>query len=122
MKEKKVKGAFIATMMFFIFIFAFFTFFSKNSNLEDKNVSSWQEEISKIDRQIDEIKEIMKGYEIRSLNHENQALKLNLIKEEGVASKRHFSLAKENKHIVKKLSKDIFELQTKKKKILKEHE
>jgi hypothetical protein len=121
MKEKKVKATFFVTMLFFMLIFSFFTLSKKHSSAAI-NATSWQEEIMRIDHQINDINSMKKEYEERSVSHANQQNQLCHGSGDTINAKRHLKLAKENTKIAQQLSKDIAELQHKKNKILKEHE
>ncbi len=81
--------------------------------------SSWQTEAESIDQQIEELKELKRGYEGRALSHENQAEQLQFIQGELSEAKRHWRIAEDNRAVAKKIQQDIDELERRKAELLK---
>jgi len=107
----KLSSKFLATMGFFLFIYAVAFFFQKDA-------PKWKKQIVSLTREIDEFEKMKKGYEIRASFHLSQAQKLSENKEDLLTVKRHHILALENQKIVEKLKEDIGELSDQKKQIL----
>lgn len=83
--------------------------------------SSWQTEVESIDRQIQELKELKRGYEGRALSNENQAEQLQFIQGELSNAKRYWKIAEDNRAIARKIQEDIEELEKRKAELLKEN-
>jgi hypothetical protein len=83
--------------------------------------SKWKEEVDAIDRQIEDLKELQRGYEGRALSHENQAELLQFKQGELPNARRQWMLADENRVIAEKIQQDIDDLEKKKQQILEKH-
>lgn len=121
MKRKHINKAFWMTMSFFILFFAFFSI-NKNFHLSAQTqVETWQQEIINIDKQIENLEKMKRGYEAKAIQHANQADRLQFIEGEQETAKRHWKIAEANRDVAKKIQSQIDDLKAKKKAILDEH-
>lgn len=74
-----------------------------------------------IDKEIQELTEMKRGYEARALRHEDQAQRLQFRQNEHLEARKHLQLADANREIAKKIQQDIDDLQAKKQAILRKH-
>jgi hypothetical protein len=75
-------------------------------------------QIQQIDQEIEELKEIKRGYEAKAIRHENLGETRQFESEYTLETRRHFQLAEQNRQIAKKIQEDIDRLEEKKKTLL----
>jgi len=126
-----VLRTFFMTFSFFFFIFVGSDVLSALSCSSPKDgdkasgkteaPSGWEQEVAELDKQIEELKEMKRGYESKAVRHINQAQRLQFVQGEQLTAKRYWELAEENKQIAAHIQKDIDELEAQKKSILDKH-
>lgn len=77
-----------------------------------------QVQIHEIDRQIQELEDMKRGYEARALRHEDQASRLQFEDRSVLETRRHIELADENRQKAEKVQEEIDRLQTEKQRLL----
>ena len=117
MRRRKVKKAFVFTMGFFLFLFAFFSFNKSNFFLRAADLLQWEQEIKQVEIDIKEVLELKMGYEARAVHHENKAQRLQFMQGQLQVAKRHWNLALKNREIVDKLEEELKILEGKKQSI-----
>ena len=78
------------------------------------------ERVREIDRQIEQLEDMKRGYEARALRHENQAERLQFDTQAVLETRRHNQLAEENREKAALLQKEIDELKEERAKLVKE--
>lgn len=122
---------FFMTFSCFCFIFSgsdvlsalSYSSFRDNEEVGNKaqSFSSWEEEVAELDKQIEALKKMKRGYESRAIRQINQAQRLQFTQGEQLTAKRYWELAEENKQIAEHIQKDIDQLEAEKKSILDKH-
>lgn len=72
---------------------------------------------SKIDRDIEQLEEMKRGFEAKALRHEDKATYLQFNPENYLEMRRHLELAEENKNKAAIIQKQIDQLKAKKQKL-----
>ncbi len=80
--------------------------------------SEKDQQVQKIDQQIEELQEMRRGFEARALRHEDQADRLQFDDQTYLEMRRHNQLAAENRAKAAAVQKEIERLQQKRAKIL----
>jgi len=75
--------------------------------------------VEDIDKKINELEEMKRGYEAKALKNANQAQRLQFMPGELQTAKRYWKLAEDNKRIAIKIQKQIDELKVEKMKLQK---
>lgn len=99
---------FLLTVSFFIALWGLFLAVPKESPVQ------------KIDREIEELEEMKRGYEAKALRHEDYAQRLQFENRSFLEARRHMELAQENRDKAAHIQQQIDLLQEKKKTLLKE--
>lgn len=76
-------------------------------------------EVAKIDRQIEELEQMKRGYEARALRHENQAERLQFDDKAVLETRRHIQIAQENRDKADLIQKEIDTLKVKRENLIK---
>lgn len=76
-------------------------------------------QVGEIDRQIEELERMKRGYEARALRHDDQAQRLQFEDRAVLETRRHNDLAEENRLKAAKIQEEINRLQAERKKLLK---
>jgi hypothetical protein len=117
----KLSRIFFLTMSFFV-LFLTLLPTGKKSFFAFSTIPAWRQEIQNIEKQIQELTEMKRGYEARALRHEDQAQRLQFRQNEQLTVRKHWQLADENREIAKRIQLDIDQLEARKQAILREHE
>ena len=78
-------------------------------------------QVGEIDRQIEELERMKRGYEARALRHDDQAQRLQFEDRAVLETRRHNELAEENRMKAARVQEEINRLQGEKQKLLKSH-
>ncbi|NGX35104.1 MAG: hypothetical protein K1060chlam1_01474 [Candidatus Anoxychlamydiales bacterium] len=93
---------------------------SNSSVLNQGGSKSFQyNSIEEIDKKINELEEMKRGYEAKAIKQANQAQRLQFIEGELQAAKKNWRLAEDNRKIVVRLQKEIDELKIERMKLQK---
>jgi len=76
-------------------------------------------QIQEIDRKINNLEEMKRGYDSKAIRHSNQAQRLQFIEGELQVAKRHWKLAEDNRKIAIRIQKEIDLLKVQKMQLLK---
>ena len=76
-------------------------------------------QIQEIDKQINILEEMKRGYEGKAIRHANQAQRLQFIEGELQVAKRHWKLSDDNRKIAIRIQKEIDVLKVQKMQLLK---
>lgn len=104
-----MKKTFFTIFSLFIAIWAVFAYSTEQASPE----------VQKIDREINRLEEMKKGYEARALRHENQAERLQFDDQAALETRRHNQIAEENRKKADVLQKEIDSLKEKKENLKK---
>lgn len=107
-----MRRAFFLTLGLFFLIWGFSAYTKESS----KNA-----QIELIERQIQELKEIKRGYESRARRHIDQAERLQFENQAMLETRRHLELADENKAKAKRAQEEIDRLEAAKQKLIGIH-
>lgn len=77
------------------------------------------DEVAEIDRQIQELEAMKRGYEARALRHDDQAQRLQFEDRANLETRRHVELAEENRAKAQRVQEEIDRLEAVKQKLLK---
>ncbi len=101
-----LKKMFIQTCSLFLLLWSVFAYTAENPR------------VHQIDKQIEELEEMKRGYESRALRHEDQAERLQFDDKTYLETRRHNQLAAENRAKAAAVQKEIDRLQAEKQKLL----
>ena len=105
-----MKRTFFLIFSFFLLVSTFVAFTAENPKIAAQ--------IQQIDSQLEELREMKRGFEARALRHENQAEYLQFEQEAFLETRRHLQLADENRAKAAKVQQEIDRLQAKKDQLL----
>ncbi|HEX5034423.1 MAG TPA: hypothetical protein VFW62_08095 [bacterium] len=79
---------------------------------------SEEEKVRALDRRIEQLEEMKRGYESRALRHENQAERLQFDNQAVLETRRHIQLAEENREKAALIQEEIDRLKAEREKLL----
>ena len=100
MKKFSFKNFFYPLVVILFILFSNSLFSKENKN----------DKILIIEKQINELEEMKRGYESKAIKYANQAERLQFVSRELQTAKKYWVLAEENKQIADKLQKKIDDL------------
>ncbi|KKL54486.1 hypothetical protein LCGC14_2264930 [marine sediment metagenome] len=90
-----------------------------DKSYKEASKSSQYHSIEDIDKKINELEEMKRGYESKAIKQVNQAQRLQFIEGELQAAKRYWRAAEDNRKIVTRIQKEIDELKIERMKLQK---
>lgn len=105
-----MKKIFFLPLTVFIMLWVLFAYTEEKVNPQ----------VLKIDKQIEELEDMKRGYEARALRHENQAERLQFDDKAVLETRRHIQIAEENRQKANFLQQEIDALKAQREKLIKE--